>query len=59
MVGEDPFPVVAEGVDDVRPLDARLEDEALGTLDGDVVELGGDAARVLFVVCGVVDLGRP
>ena len=45
IVGEDPLPVVADRVDDVGPLDARLEGEALGALEGDVVELGWGPIR--------------
>ena len=59
IVGEDPFLVVAERVDDVGLLDVRLEDVTLGALEGDVIELGGDATGVPLVVRGVVDLGRP
>ena len=59
VVGEVPLRVVAEGVDEVAPLDVRLEDEALGAREGDVVEVGGDAADAPLVVRREVDLTRP
>ena len=50
---------MAECVDDVCLLDVRLEDVTLGALEGDVIELGGDATGVPLVVRCIVDLGRP
>ena len=59
VVGEVPLRVVAEGVDEVAPRNVRLEDEALGAREGDVVEVGGDAADAALVVRREVDLTRP
>ena len=60
IVGEMPLRVVAEGVDEVGPRDVRLEDEALGAREGDVVEVGRDAAgNATLVVRREVDHGRP
>ena len=60
VVGEVPLRVVAEGAGEVGARDVRLEDEALGAREGDVVEVGGDAAGdAALVVRREVDLGSP
>ena len=60
VVGEVPLRVVAEGADEVGARDVRLEDEALGAREGDVVEVGGDAADdAALVVRREVDRARP
>ena len=59
VVGEVPLRVVAEGADEVGARDVRLEDEALGAREGDVVEVGGDAADAALVVRREVDRTRP
>ena len=60
IVGEVPLGVVAEGAGEVGARDVRLEDEALGAREGDVVEVGGDAADdAALVVRREVDLTRP
>ena len=60
VVGEVPLRVVAEGAGEVGARDVRLEDEALGAREGDVVEVGGDAADdAALVVRREVDRARP